>query len=334
MLFFRVDQNDKIATGHMMRCLSIADGAKKLGVDSVFVMADENGVESVTKRGYRSIVLHTRWDAMEEELPLLSEIIEKEQIQTLLVDSYSVTENYLRALRDKVHLAYIDDVNAFYYPVDTLICYAPYYKKFGYESRYENTKLLLGTSYMPLREEYAGCPEKIISEKAGNLLLLSGGADEYHVLAGLLEHTDLNAYERVTAVCGMYCQDYDMLVEKYGSDPRVRILRNVSNLKDYMMEADLAVSAGGTTLFELCSVGTPVVTYILADNQKDNAFAFAQDGIALYAGDVRDGHLFEDVNDCLERLRQDEALRKAYSVRMQQYVDGLGAVRIAKELLA
>ena len=60
MLYIRVDMNDKIATGHMMRCLAVADAARMKGEDTTFILADWQAVELLRQRGYEFVVLHSQ----------------------------------------------------------------------------------------------------------------------------------------------------------------------------------------------------------------------------------------------------------------------------------
>ena len=101
-----------------------------------------------------------------------------------------------------------------------------------------------------------------------------------------------------------------------------------------MKEADLAISAGGTTLYELCAVGTPAISYSFADNQLYNVKQFAKDGMIDYAGDVRRDDIFTNVVELYQKYDKDRRLREERSVRMQQMVDGKGAERIGAALLA
>ena len=143
MLYIRTDMNAVIATGHVMRCLSIADAAKSQGEETTFILADEQAVEVIKQRGHRTIVLHTQWDDMDAELPKLVDVLKEEKVNRILIDSYQVTVTYLEALSSQVKTIYIDDRNAFVYPVDGLVCYANYWKKYAYPSCYKNTKLYM-----------------------------------------------------------------------------------------------------------------------------------------------------------------------------------------------
>jgi len=330
MLYIRTDMNDTIATGHVMRCLSIADAASVLGEQVTFILADNQAVSYITDRGYESIVLNTKWDDMEAELPTLERVIKENKITSLLVDSYRVTEGYFKELSKWAKVLYLDDLNAFRYDVEAIVCYANYWKKFQYPQRYQNVKLYLGTEYMPLRKVFVGIADKEINEKAEKLLLMSGGNDEKHILAGILEAVDITDFENITVICGRYYTGYEELVDKYRDYKNVCIYQAVTDVEKYMQEADLAVSAGGTTLYELCACGTPTISFSLVDNQLDNVREFAEDGIIDYAGDARYDAVIENVADLISKYKDDKKLRQERSVKMQKVVDGQGARRIAE----
>ena len=75
MLYIRTDMNDKIATGHIMRCLSIANAVREYGEETIFILADEQAVEILKMQQYEYIVLHTKWDQMDSELSILKQEI-------------------------------------------------------------------------------------------------------------------------------------------------------------------------------------------------------------------------------------------------------------------
>lgn len=347
MLYIRADMNDTIATGHIMRCLSIAEAARELGEQTVFLLADGQAVPLLEQKGYGSIVLHSPWNHMEAELPALQKAIEERGIQKLLVDSYQVTPMYLEKVSQMAKVIYIDDVDRFHYPVNGLIYYAVDWELHHYAERYQEgskchgkgnrmgrpPRLLLGTEYAPLRKAFQDCGKKEIKPKAENLLLLSGGTDPYGILGKILERINRKPYKRVEVICGMYDPQYGHLREQYQKDANVHFYKAVSDMEAHMEGADLAVAAGGTTLYELCAMGVPTISYSMADNQVRNVQRFQEIQVIDYAGDVRDTDVAGNVSGFLSRYYENAALRQERSQRMQRLVDGRGAIRIAEGIM-
>ncbi len=333
-VYIRVDMNPVIATGHVMRCLPIADEIKALGGTVVFITADEYPLGLLKERGYEPIVLGSDWKDMEGELPMLLSFLKERRADNLLVDSYQVTSKYLETLNKQVRLTYLDDLDSFAYPVDRLICYANYWNTFSYAKKEEAKDYLLGLSYAPLRQVFKSCPKKRITDRIEKILLLSGGSDSYHIIENMVERFADRMDITLITVCGRFYEGYEKLKEKYKGYSNLLFYKNVSDLERYMEMADLAISAGGTTLYELCAMGTPTISYSFADNQLPNVKQFAKDGVIDYAGDVRNEDIFKNVVDLYEKYNTECALRQERSGRMQQMVDGKGALRIAKALLA
>ena len=332
-IYIRVDMNPIIATGHIMRCLSIADEIRALGGNTIFISADDYPVQLLEERGFESIVLNSNSTDMECELPQMIDLIRKQGIGKLIVDSYDVTETYLQTLREYTTLIYLDDVDAFSYPVDALICYANYYSVFSYGKRTQKEGYYLGTEYVPLRKVFRNCQPKEIREKVSKILLLSGGTDLYHIIDRMVEKFKDRTDVTLITICGRYYEGFEQLKNTYKEYPNLEFYQNVSNLEEYMLETDLAISAGGTTLYELCAVGTPTISYSFADNQLYNVRQFAEDEVIDYAGDVRTDDIFANVVKLYEKYNKDKALREMRSQRMQHMVDGKGAERIAQALL-
>lgn len=333
MLYIRTDANKTIATGHIMRCLSIADAAREKGQDTTFLVADTEAVGLLEEHGYPYLVLDTKWDSMETELPALKQIIKEKKIEKLLIDSYQVTKGYLEELTKEVKTIYLDDMGSFPYPVSGIICYANYWKDYYSQFPDKKTELYMGTSYVPLRREFIGIGSKKIKDQVENLLILSGGTDTYGILDTLLETIKKDDYKKINVICGRYDKNYDYLCQKYQNFQQIQIERAVTEMKKYMEAADFAVTAGGSTMYELCAVGTPAVSYALADNQLANVRQFQKDGIIEYAGDIRRDAVAANVSRCLDKYWKNKELREEKSKKMQSLVDGHGAGRIAEILL-
>lgn len=339
MIAIRADANKAVATGHLMRCLSIAGQIKKRGADCMFITADDWLFGTITANGFKSICLGSPWHELDDETEQLVSAIKDNNISTLLVDSYFVTEKYLNTLGKYAKIAYIDDLNMFRYPVDFLINYNNYYELFDYASAYRgtDTKLLLGCQYAPLREEFQNLPVFAVNERVNNVMVTTGGADEMNVTGLLLERIScLRLFPGLIfhVVVGRYNNNAGQLKALAEQNSNIRLYFDVAKISRIMLDADIAVSASGSTLYELCACGLPAVCFTLADNQLNGAKGFAEAGLLLYAGDCRDSgeKCIEAIIEAVGRLQADFALRAAMSRSMQNLVDGGGAKRLAEVL--
>ena len=227
----------------------------------------------------------------------------------------------------------MDDLNLLEYSVDAVISYANYWKKFQYKINDKRITYLLGMKYVPLKQAFWNCEAKIISEKANKLLILTGGSDSFNVTEQILDSIDTYQFQTIDVICGIYNTNYNKFVKKYENNKNIKLHQAVNNIEQYMKKADIAISAGGTTLYELCAIGTPAISFSFADNQLDNVRQFQEDGLIDYAGDARMDDIAGTINLYLTRYRNDFELRKEKSEKMQKMVDGKGAIHLAEALL-
>ena len=353
MVVIRADANSKIGMGHVMRCLSVADALVKRGEEVLFVTADDTPVPLLTKKGIPYRVLHTDYADMEAELPELWEVLRElpqgaespeealpQRNTFILVDSYYVTEKYLAALKKRITTIYMDDIYAFSYPVDMLINYNIYGEEMGYEkdAAFADTKILLGTEYVPLREEFSAAEQQRTAADGG-ILITTGGSDSFN-LAGqlLMEAMKYDAlkekeYHVVSGSLNPHIGELQALAQKHEN---IHIHCNVTNMAELMAESEVALSAGGSTLYELCAMGVPVIAFSFAENQERLVQTFVKRGIAQYGGNYRtDGNkMIQNTIAGLETLLEDENLRTEYRKKARTLVDGKGADRIAEAIQA
>ena len=331
----------------------------KVGHSVTFTIAD-NSVENIVKdRGYEVIVLHSDYDKMDDELPLW-DVVDISNVDVVIVDSYYVTLRYLDSVRHKVNslggrLIYIDDVQAFAYPVDVLVNYNAYAEREAYEDLYNSSdirlpKLILGPSYAPLREMFCNVSRREQFKTVENVLVSTGGSDELHLALGLARYICKSSCDQQYIyhfLIGGMNADRDKIYKLASPCDDVVIHENVSDMKSLITSVDLAVSAAGSTLYEICACGVPLITYVLADNQLLGAEVFERLGLAISVGDLRDadtvdtsivmseklqGHAVERIMMAVEELGSNYSKRVDMGRRMQEMIDGRGAIRIVEEI--
>ncbi len=345
MFYIRADGNEKIGMGHVMRCLTIAEALRERGEDVLFLTADDKPVKLIEDRGFAVKILFTYYDEMEVELPQLMALFmgttggEGVELPRILVDSYFVTEFYLKNLRLSATVILMDDEKRAVYPCDGLVNYNIYGKTLGYEQDYPaDTRLFLGCEYMPLRKQFRNT-EYEVRERVEHILVTTGGGDSCHMALTLAERVVKLPKEKAQdlvwhIVCGPYCLDTDRLEMLAEKNRRLQIHKNVTDMSEIMKKCDIAVSAAGSTLYELCSVGVPTVGFYFAENQRRNMESFGKLTPVLNAGDfsIYPEKVLDFMEKEVEVLCGSRELRQKISFAMRHIVDGQGADRLAEEL--
>ena len=337
MILIRVDGNGTIGLGHIMRCLSIADAIKRLVEDVVFAVADESCSRLLQQRGFAYTVLHTDYDDMDGEADRLLCLIEEQKPSVLIVDSYYVTAEYLQRLKEAVKVIYIDDQLSFPYPADVVINYNIFAKAEDYLELYGGEgcpRLVIGPEYAPLREEFSRVEPHDQPAFASKVLVSTGGADAQHIalkmIRYLTEYADMFKDHTFSFIIGGANRDIDAIRDLCQEQTHFKLLCDVREMSRIMLDNDIAVSAAGSTLYELCACGIPTITYVLADNQIPAADVFGKKKIMIDAGDVRyQPDFIQQLFAAVGRLSADQASRKMMAKAARAVSDGNGADRLA-----
>ncbi len=342
LVYIRTDGNETIATGHLMRCLSIARALAKRGARTAFILSDSVSSsilhhmlmpEEISQSVYSIIQLQTDYRNPDNEISLMQGILSSHNVSCLLVDSYFVSQKYLSAMSQICRTAYMDDLQAFDYPVDIAVNYdiivdRDFYKSAGL--------VLAGGAYAPLREQFSLHPYHPW-DQVQDILISTGGTDPFNIAGGLLGRMISSdfwkdvSFHVLTGPLHVHKSELQSMARQ---EKRIHLHEGISEMASLMAECDLAFSAGGTTLYELCAVGVPSVSYSMADNQVPGVKAFDQAGLIPWIGDIRNNPSFYDT--ALEKLVSmvlDPAGRREQSLRMRMAVDGAGADRIASSLI-
>lgn len=335
IVFVRADANASIASGHIMRCLTIAHCLRLHHAKVTFIVADSVSRQALLKQNETSILcLDSVWDKMDSELDALVSLISTRHPDYFLLDSYSVTDSYMRTLQSLVKLVYLDDLQAFPYPANLIINY-----DFNVDTAfYGNTPALTGPAYTPLRPQFKDV-SYVVSKKVSSILLTTGATDPFHIcthfLSALLENSCFtDTLSVVHILAGSLTPNTDFF-DIHNAPFSVQIHKNVSEMAALMAECDLAFSAGGTTLFELCSVGVPSVSFSISNEQLPCVNAFDSMQVIPYIGDVRtDSDFYNVLLEKGAKIAEDFSYRKEISAHMRNYIDGKGAERITQSILA
>ena len=336
IIFIRCDSNTHVSTGHVMRCLSIALEIISLGYLIEFIVADEVSEEFLlSKIGDNKrmsiTVTNTSYDKLEDEIEVISGLIRDRRPMAILIDTYYVTSRYLDEINELCKVYYIDDLVAFDYPVYSVINYNISIEKKAYNYA---KKLLLGGKYTPLRKQFSEV-DFVVRKEVKDILITTGGTDYYHITKNIINQgnsifgTNINLH----IIVGNWNEDREEIKSLAADNSRINLYENVSDMADIMAKCDIAITACGTTLCELCAVGIPTIAFSIADNQKPQANSFNDEGVIDYIGDIRsETDFYRKLERSLSDMISNYNVRENYSARMKATIDGLGSNRIASEI--
>lgn len=340
-LIIRADASTRMGTGHVMRCLALAQAWQEAGGAAMLAAAtlpaalcDRLDAEAVEAR----LIDAEPGSAADAEQT--TALAHAHGATWIVVDGYQFGAEYQQTLKDAgLRVLFIDDYgHARGYCADLVLNQNSYADEGLYTNRAPDTKLLLGSRYVLLRREFWPWRgwRREIAPVARKVLVTLGGADPDNVTLKVLQAlngVELAELEVVLIVGGGNPHAASLEAEAQHSRHTVRLERNVTNMPELMAWADLAISASGSTCYELAFMGLPTCMIVLAENQQPLAASLAAAGIGWNLGWH---YQFEGaaLADILDRGLITPSLHTAMSSHGQGMVDGFGSSRICAALQA
>lgn len=250
----------------------------------------------------------------------------------VVVDSYHVDADYLERLRAAgLFVVAIDDLARYPFPCQLVVNGGAHAHHLPYRSPSGDTRFLLGPQYALLRPEFWDVALRTVRDTVQNILVTLGGADPHSLMPRLLSLLDdLPGNFTVTAIVGPFFENRAKVEGAARSCRRlVRLVDAPDSVLDLMLEADLAISGGGQTLYELAATGTPTIAIASADNQRRNVRYMKKQGVVKAIELKEDQRLRNSLAEHVIRLLDDLGRRERMSRVGQRLVDGRGAIRVA-----
>jgi len=336
-IFIRTDASIAIGTGHVMRCLTLADELREKGNEIRFICrkAPGNFIEFIEVKGYRVYSLPADID-LPADRDLTQEILQKQQnsIDWLIIDHYGIDASWETPLREFVKkIIVIDDLANRRHDCDILLDqnYSSDVKRYqGLVS--EECIQLLGAEYALLRPQFRKARENLKedSNEVKRILVFMAGGDPSNETWKVLQALKLLCRDDVVldVVIGSsnpFKNELEILIEQM---PGAACYFNVKNMAELMSSADIAIGACGTSTWERCCLGLPGIVMVLADNQKEIAEELDKEGVVVNLG-WHENVTVMDIKDAVGNLMKDPDKRKKMSSKGREMVDGKGVVRAA-----
>lgn len=300
-VFIITEGGKDIGFGHITRCISLYQAFEEREIIPEFVVNGDDVISDLLKdKNYRIF----NWL---KEKNKIFELVKN--VDVTIVDSYLADISFYETLSKLVKiLVYIDDIKRLDYPKGIVVNGSIYAKELNYPEK-KGITYLLGTKYIPLRREFWNIPEKKINKEVKNVLITFGGMNHsaliYKVINYLKNKFDFNFHT---------------------VEPEQNRL-SAKEILDLMLKADICVSGGGQTTYELARVGVPTIGICFVDNQKLNLEGWQERKFIEFVGWWKDENVLDNVmtemNLLMSRFKREEKSKIG-----RQMVDGKGARRV------
>lgn len=350
---FRVDASYKIGSGHVIRSLVLADILRTRGCNVVFItrVLDGHLTSLISDRGFETINLgvgtittdnttDTDWLGVSQQDDARETIlnINERVIDIIFVDHYSLDitwegliEPFVKTiaviddLANRIHnCSFLIDQN---FRNDNLSCYEDLIP--------ENCKTMLGLRYAILSSEYLDYRNKIFLRDGvvKRVLVYFGGTDWQNMTSLAVKTLSKPEFSflEVDVVIGSnypFLSDLEKLIDKR---PKTKLHQQLPSLAKLMSISDVAIGAGGTSLWERMSMGLPALVVSLAENQVRSCESLQQENLINYLGSYKNlsnDLLSKNLRDMIHNPKDNYKL----SMRISEYVDGCGALRIVQAM--
>ena len=329
----RADATPTMGAGHMMRCIALAEAWKRNNGHVLFVSAASVpfALQRIRREGFELELLRAEAGSW-EDATLSKAIAEARQARWMAIDGYHFGEDYLNTVGAKgSKLLLIDDVGRRSANADVILNQNLHASATMYPKRHNKTSLLLGTRFAMLRQEFAGGhPEQVrpIPQIATKILVTLGGGTQTTALNEVVKAVGTLGSEIEVAV--VHCEPLN--AQRLERSACIRFLAMVDDMSSVMVWADIAISAAGSTCWELCRFGVPAILIDLADNQRRIGCGLHSMGITMHIPWERADAAA--ISHALRELIPDEKRRREMSEKGMALVDGKGSQRVVAALRA
>jgi UDP-2,4-diacetamido-2,4,6-trideoxy-beta-L-altropyranose hydrolase len=354
----RADAASHIGAGHVMRCLSLANGLREKGAKVSFVCRPFSGHmgSRISSEGHLLQMLpqatraikpepdqlntppHANWmgENWETDLAQTQMVLHDKHFDWLIVDHYSLNARWESAMRKFAHkIMVIDDLADRLHDCDLLLDQTFGRSEEEYTPRVsDNCTLLTGSIYALLRPEFAELRDysltRRVKPKTEHLLISMGGTDVSNATGHVLEALQTSSLPqncRITVVMGEaspWLNDVRERAEKLIWPTEIKV--NVSNMAQLMADSDFTIGTAGSSSWERCCLGLPTIMAVLAENQRDIGIALEQEQAVILIKEI------SDVEKAVRLLCESAEKLNDLSQASRKITDGAGVEKVVYQM--
>ncbi len=334
-IIFRCDASSEIGWGHFKRCYALAEIAQQSGRYKVHFLCRPlpKSLEKKLRDIHASVQVLDQDATLEQDLAYLHSLFDLMTRKNIIVvlDHYDWTTECFRELKadPRVLLIAFDDGLKRHYHADFVVD-ANIFSERNSHSVAGDCQLLLGPKYTMIREEIHTLRQSPLEKMAENFqfLVTLGGGDRWGHALKAIEAVRMTSMKFEThIVVGSQWAHAEKAKRIIGNHPRIHFYEDPSFFPQLLTRADLALTAGGTTTYELAYLGVPMLTMTLVPHQLPIAKGWEELGIADYLGSAEFVTPDLILNKLTYWMDRDQDLENR-GLAAQRIVDGRGKFRV------
>ena len=349
-VIFRVDASLQMGTGHVMRCLTLAQVLKENGANVEFICRKHEGnlIDKIRSSGFNvhelglfeetevdTSLAHSHWlgATQQQDADDCIDIFKAKKVDWLIVDHYALDEQWQKRLKPYYEkLMVIDDLADRKHQCDILLDQTFGRQQEDYSAlTSKDCQLLLGSQYALLRPEFAKWRPYSLERRSHSefkqLLINMGGVDVNNVTENVLDElklcnlpNDMN----ITVVMGGSAPHLESVKSKAITLPyKTEVKVDVGNMAEVMANSDIAIGAAGATTWERCCLGLPTIQFVIAKNQLFLAETLAHHNIVKLEKEIKETtYLLESSSEWMNNVGN----------AASEICDGMGSYKVFNKM--
>ena len=318
-IVFSAIGSQKVGLGHSYRVALLA--SELTNHDLVFVIPKEEdmAIEFFKEKNYKVVVAKKN---------TLAKTIIDESPDLVINDILDTSEKYMDEIKNfGCKIVNFEDSSAAASKANLVI-------NALYESKNKNKSFLTGHKYFCLRDEFIFLQKnKKVNNEVNNVMLSFGGVDEGNLTLKSLEAIGKFCNENnisINVILGLGYSHLDS-IKKFKKYKNIKIIKNTKQISNYMNEADIAITSGGRTVFELASLRKPMIVICQNERETKHTFANEKNGIINLGHRVNAGQ--KKIQEQFINLVKDNALREKMVLKMSKIELNKGKKVVIRKIL-